>query len=169
MSFNVPRMLRLLRTYGVGLLQVRGALLLVATALALGGSAAVKSASGDTLVHAPFGTMPDGKAVELYTLRNAHGMEVRIATYGGTVTSLTAPDRAGHYADVVLGTTILPGISKAARTSARWSVATPTASRTAPLRSMASATPSPAMTATTPCTAAPWGSTRCCGAWSRPG
>ncbi len=112
MSFNVPRVLRLLQACGVGLLQVRGALLLVATSLALGGSAALKSASGDTLVHAPFGTTPDGKAVELYTLRNAHGMQVRIATYGGTVTSLTAPDRAGHYADVVLGYDDLAGYLK---------------------------------------------------------
>jgi aldose 1-epimerase len=35
-------------------------------------------------------------------------MEVRIATYGGTVTLLTAPDRAGKYADVVLGYDTLP-------------------------------------------------------------
>lgn len=30
-------------------------------------------------------------------------MQAQIATYGGIVTSLTAPDRDGHYADVVLG------------------------------------------------------------------
>ena len=41
--------------------------------------------------------------MELYTLRNRHGMEARIMTYGGIVTALTAPDRNGHYADVVLG------------------------------------------------------------------
>lgn len=52
---------------------------------------------------APFGVLPTGAAVELYTLRNAAGMEAHIATYGGIVTSLTAPDRSGHFADVVLG------------------------------------------------------------------
>ncbi len=50
-----------------------------------------------------FGNTPDGRAVEIYTLRNRHGMEARIATYGGIVVSLTAPDRAGQFADVVLG------------------------------------------------------------------
>jgi aldose 1-epimerase len=57
----------------------------------------------DTVTHAPFGQTAKGVAVELYTLRNRHGMEARIATYGGIITSLTAPDRNRHYADVVLG------------------------------------------------------------------
>src|SRR4051794_9630971 len=51
----------------------------------------------------PFGKMPDGADVELYTLTNANGMQAGIITYGGTVVSLTAPDRNGKYADVVLG------------------------------------------------------------------
>jgi aldose 1-epimerase len=41
--------------------------------------------------------------VEIFTLRNAGGMEARIAAYGGILVSLTAPDRAGRFADVVLG------------------------------------------------------------------
>ena len=57
----------------------------------------------DTVTHAPFGQTSAGVAVELYTLRNRHGMEARIMTYGGIITSLTAPDRNVHYADVVLG------------------------------------------------------------------
>ena len=51
----------------------------------------------------PFGTTPDGQAVEIYTLRNDKGAEARIMTYGGTVLSLKMPDRKGHYDDVVLG------------------------------------------------------------------
>ena len=51
----------------------------------------------------PFGATPDGTPVQLYTLRNSRGMEARIMNYGGTVVSLTAPDRHGQYADVVLG------------------------------------------------------------------
>ncbi len=58
---------------------------------------------------APFGTLPDGVAVKRYTLRNARGMEAKIATYGGIVTYLTAPDREGRFADVVLGYDNLDG------------------------------------------------------------
>lgn len=50
-----------------------------------------------------FGTTPDGEQVEQYTLRNENGMEVKIITYGGRITSLTAPDAEGNYEDVVLG------------------------------------------------------------------
>src|SRR6185312_914197 len=57
----------------------------------------------DTVTHAPYGKTPAGVAVELYTLRNRQGMEAQIMTYGGIITKLTAPDRKGHYADVVLG------------------------------------------------------------------
>lgn len=63
----------------------------------------------DSLAHTAFGRTPAGESVELYTLRNRQGMEVRIATYGGIVTSLTAPDRNGQYADVVLGYETLAG------------------------------------------------------------
>jgi len=65
-----------------------------------------------TIAHAPFGKTTVGTPVEIYTLRNRHGMEARIATYGGTVTTLTAPDRKGHYADVVLGYDTLAGYQK---------------------------------------------------------
>jgi len=50
-----------------------------------------------------YGKLPDGREVELYTLTNPGGMQAGIITYGGTVVSLTAPDRGGKYADVVLG------------------------------------------------------------------
>lgn len=56
-----------------------------------------------SITRGPFGVAPTGTAVDRYTLRNKHGMEAKIATYGGIVTHLTAPDRNGHYADVVLG------------------------------------------------------------------
>lgn len=50
-----------------------------------------------------FGKTTDGQSVDLYTLTNARGMKATITNYGGIVTSLTAPDRRGQFADVVLG------------------------------------------------------------------
>lgn len=50
-----------------------------------------------------FGTGPDGEEVYLYTLKNQSGVEVSITNYGGTVTSIKAPDRNGVFGDVVLG------------------------------------------------------------------
>ena len=50
-----------------------------------------------------FGKTAGGESVDIYTLTNRHGMKARITNYGGIVVSLTAPDRDGKYADVVLG------------------------------------------------------------------
>ena len=47
--------------------------------------------------------MFQGKPVEMVTLKNANGMEVQAISYGGIITSLKVPDRAGKLADVVLG------------------------------------------------------------------
>jgi aldose 1-epimerase len=52
---------------------------------------------------APFGHAPDGTQLSLFTLTNAHGMEVRITNYGGIVTHILAPDREGRLANVTLG------------------------------------------------------------------
>ena len=50
-----------------------------------------------------FGKMADGTPVDLYTLTNANGVEVKISNYGGIVVSLMVPDRNGTFEDVVLG------------------------------------------------------------------
>jgi aldose 1-epimerase len=55
------------------------------------------------LTRAPFGATPDGQPIELITLTNANGMEVRAMTYGGIILSIKVPDRTGTIADVVLG------------------------------------------------------------------
>lgn len=52
---------------------------------------------------APFGTTPDGVAVEAVTLRAGDGISARIITYGATLQALFLPDRMGRLADVVLG------------------------------------------------------------------
>jgi aldose 1-epimerase len=56
----------------------------------------------------PFGKMPDGTAVEIYTLSDS-AYEARITTYGGILVSMKTPDRNGKSADVVLGFDNLDG------------------------------------------------------------
>ena len=56
-----------------------------------------------------FGKTADGQPVELYTLTNMNGIEVRAITYGGIITSLKVPDRSGRVDDVVLGFDTLEG------------------------------------------------------------
>jgi aldose 1-epimerase len=70
-------------------------------------------ASAGSINSSAFGSAPDGKAVQIYTLRNGNGMEARVATYGGIIVSLTPPDRNGKFADVVLGYDNLDGYIKA--------------------------------------------------------
>ncbi|MBZ5497469.1 MAG: galactose mutarotase [Acidobacteriia bacterium] len=55
-----------------------------------------------------FGTK-EGTQVDLYTLRNAKGLEAKITNYGGIVVSLKVPDRNGQFGDVVLGFDTLDG------------------------------------------------------------
>ncbi len=55
-----------------------------------------------------FGKTEDGRAVELYTLKNG-GLTVKVTTYGATVTSIEVPDRDGKVDDVALGFDSLKG------------------------------------------------------------
>lgn len=57
----------------------------------------------------PWGTLPDGTNIELYTLRNANGMSVKITTYGAAIVSIMAADRSGKLDDVALGFDSLEG------------------------------------------------------------
>lgn len=49
-----------------------------------------------------FGKTPDGKNVDIYTIKDG-SIEARIITYGGIIQSLQVPDKSGKAADVVLG------------------------------------------------------------------
>lgn len=61
------------------------------------------------ITKADFGKLPDGTAIQIYTLTNPQGIEARITNYGGILVSLTVPDRQGRKADVVLGFDTLAG------------------------------------------------------------
>lgn len=69
---------------------------------------ATQAQGGGTIKSASYGTTSDGKAVREYTLTNANGMEVKIITYGGIITSVKVPDRSKKMANVALGLTSWP-------------------------------------------------------------
>lgn len=56
-----------------------------------------------TLDRASYGTTKDGRAVETYTMTNDHGLRVRFLSYGGIITEIDAPDRAGRLDNIALG------------------------------------------------------------------
>jgi aldose 1-epimerase len=67
-------------------------------------TAPLAEAAGTTMVERkPFGTLPDGTKVDLYTLTNPNDITVALMTYGGIIVSLQTPDRCGDVADIVLG------------------------------------------------------------------
>jgi aldose 1-epimerase len=59
-----------------------------------------------------FGTLPDGKEVQRYVLKNKNGVEVHVINYGGIITHLLAPDKNGKLEDIVLGYDSLGGYLK---------------------------------------------------------
>src|SRR5829696_6867062 len=65
-----------------------------------------------TITKTSFGKTSTGEAVDLYTLRNANGVEATITNYGGIVVSLQVPDRNGKLGDVVLGFSDLESYTK---------------------------------------------------------
>ena len=60
-------------------------------------------AAGLSSEHKVFGKTSDGTPVEQYVLRNSHGMQATVITYGATLQSLIVPDKNGKLDDVVLG------------------------------------------------------------------
>ena len=48
-------------------------------------------------------TDKSGAAVDVYTLTNAKGMKMEVSALGGRILTLTAPDRDGKLADVLMG------------------------------------------------------------------
>ena len=66
-------------------------------------SEAPPATAAPTIERATFGILPDGAAVERFTLSNANGVEVVLASLGAAIHSIRTPDREGRLADVVLG------------------------------------------------------------------
>ena len=77
---------------------VHGILLAMTTALTAHGA----------VTKAAFGSTPDGKAVEVYTLKS-DAVEARIMTYGARIISIKTADKDGKVGDVVLGYDDLAG------------------------------------------------------------
>jgi aldose 1-epimerase len=79
-------------------------IVVAAATLAVGSSAGAKSHGNGKLniTSKPWGTA-NSQEVNLYTLRNAHGMKVKITNYGGVVQSIWVPNRHGRLANVALG------------------------------------------------------------------
>lgn len=55
-----------------------------------------------TITSQPFGDV-DGTPVDLYTLINANGMQVRVMTYGGIIQAINVPNAEGERTNVALG------------------------------------------------------------------
>jgi aldose 1-epimerase len=67
-----------------------------------------RSSADVSVTKAPFGSLPDGTAVDRYTLSNGSAT-VKILTYGGIIEQVRIPDRHGHRANVALGFKDLAG------------------------------------------------------------
>ncbi len=68
-------------------------------------AAALASAAmlGSSVTKTTTKVMFQGQRVDMVTLTNKNGIEVRAISYGGIITSLKVPDRAGTLGDIVLG------------------------------------------------------------------
>lgn len=74
---------------------------LFAAALTFAGLVASASLAAEVM-RAPYGVTAAGRPVEVFTLKNDHGMSVKVLSYGGIITQINAPDRTGAIRNVVL-------------------------------------------------------------------
>ena len=94
------------------MMQRRPFLVYLLVLLAAGGTvlfAQMKSAKQDSGVQQRELGTREGRPVNLYTLKNSHGVEIHAMNYGGIILSIRVPDRKGQLADIVLGHDTLEG------------------------------------------------------------
>jgi len=77
--------------------------LLTLSTMAFATASASSARHRPTITKASFGSLSDGTPIDIYTLTNSRGMEVKILTYGGILQSIKVPDRRGRLANVTLG------------------------------------------------------------------
>jgi aldose 1-epimerase len=75
----------------------------VLVSLALGMTPQKKATATAGVARQTTSALVDGKAIELFTLTNSSGVEVKAMTFGAVITSWRVPDRTGQMADIVLG------------------------------------------------------------------
>ena len=92
----------------------RAALCLALAVLGAAVAASAAQAQSARIVQSSFGRLPDGTAVDRFTLTNTRRMSVSIITYGGTLQSVRVPDRNGRLRNVTLGFSSLAGYTSPA-------------------------------------------------------
>jgi aldose 1-epimerase len=75
----------------------------LALLIALAGPGVRPAVASGSIDKQSYGVTADGFPVDEYTLTNSRGMEVKIITFGGIITSIKVPDRKGKLANVALG------------------------------------------------------------------
>ncbi|WP_348812753.1 aldose epimerase family protein [Flavobacterium maritimum] len=76
-------------------------------------TAEAKATEVVTIEKSAYGTTPKGEKIDSYKLKNQKGMEVDIITYGGIISSLKVPNKAGKSEEVVIGFNSLDQYMKA--------------------------------------------------------
>jgi aldose 1-epimerase len=61
------------------------------------------------ITQSPYGTTPEGQEIQQFTCRNAHGLEMRLITYGAILVAINVPDREGNLDNITLGFDRLEG------------------------------------------------------------
>jgi aldose 1-epimerase len=72
-------------------------------------SCAESASSATGVKKEEFGKTPDGRTVNIYTIKNANGVELKVSEFGATLVSLKVPDKEGNFEDIILGFDNLEG------------------------------------------------------------
>lgn len=62
-----------------------------------------------TIQKTVFGKTPDGETINLFTVKTANGVELKVSEFGATLVALKVPDKEGNLEDIILGYDNLEG------------------------------------------------------------